>query len=245
MKLQKYIAMTPIIGITCFSINASSAATIINATAVANQPNWFTAGYGSVGHSFFTGDAGARTQQIRGGVLGLGGSVSITANATGSEDTGLSSIALENPAGGTFTTGAWYSTGLATTALSNVFTMTFGAGSPTIAKIGILLGATEFANNDANPLDYPASISLAGTGATTQTQAITVPGSAQADWYFFDVTDITEGDTFTLDASRVADIAGHRFNPINGVAISAIPEPSAFALLGLGSLGLFARRRRA
>jgi hypothetical protein len=243
MKKPIRISTTCLV-LSLLSLASASAAVIVNASPVANQPNWFTAGFGDVGYSFFGGGADTKTQVLRGGVLDTGGSVSIAVNAVNSNGAQASSIALQNPLGGTFTNGAWYTSGLTSTSDPvNVFTLTFGSGSPSSARIGILVGATEF--QAAAPLDYPATLSLAGTGATTQTQTVTVPGTRTADWYFFDVTGIVAGNTFTLAASRIGDVADHRFNPVNGVAISVIPEPSSIAMLlgGVGALALLRRRR--
>ncbi len=239
MKPKTYLTIVLLGSLAAFSISSSSAAPIVTTAGTdLNNPNWDTAGYGDVGYSFLQGSATPTfSQSPTGGVLAGGGSVTLTRNAA---DRGnpISQIALENPGGvGTFTAGAWFTTGLASGASPNVFTLTFTTGSPTSARIGILVGAAEFVSGA--PLDYPISISLNGVKAT-----VTKPTSYQADWYFFDVTNIAVNDTVAVSAEFVADSAGNRYNPINGVVISAIPEPGSIALLGLGIFGLILRRRR-
>lgn len=225
-------------------IGSANAEVITTGSSVQGENNWFTAGYsdGALGgYVFFDKvDGTLNTPEIglRGGVLDAGGAVGVTINAAAGNDAPLAAQSLENPAGGTFESGAWFNVGVQNDNRLNVATLTFDTGSPTSATIGVLVGASEFA--DGAPSDFPQKIALNGVEVAVSQPAGDI---TRADWYFFNVTDISVGDTITISSSRIADAGGHKFNPVNGVVISAVPEPGSMALLGLGGL-LVARRRR-
>lgn len=221
-------------------IQPASAATILPVGSVQGENDWFTAGYGSAGYVFF--GSGASTP-VRGGALNAtNGSISVTQNAAlgGSAVYPALSQALELPTGGTFTAGVWYTAGLTNDNLSNIATFTFGAGSPDSVRIGVLVGATSMASG--MPADFPGTVAINGVS-----QLVLQPATemTSADWYFFDVTGITAGDTFTIQSSRIADVANHRFNPVSGVVFAAVPEPSAFLFAAMGGFLCLGRRRRA
>ena len=60
------------------------------------------------------------------------------------------------------------------------------------------------------------------------------------EWYVAQVDFVNEGDLTTVDWSMGSGFNGR----LSGIVVTAVPEPSAAALLCLGVLGLMARRRR-
>jgi len=79
------------------------------------------------------------------------------------------------------------------------------------------------------------TITLSGTGATTGTgSSANDTTSGVARLHFFQVSNVTAGDTFSITANR-----------LHGIAFEAIPEPGTYALLaGLLALSAVALRRR-
>lgn len=69
------------------------------------------------------------------------------------------------------------------------------------------------------------------------------PDGQELTWYFTGLGANTSG-AYTLTFNNVPQSAGFR---IDDVSVSAVPEPSAYALslLGIGALGVMARRRSA
>ena len=89
-------------------------------------------------------------------------------------------------------------------------------------------------NNQSNATD---EITL-GTANTV------ISGSGPA-YYFFDVTNISNGDTVTLSLTNVGAPPTNTINfEYAGLTFDTIPEPTSLALLGLGGLILLPRRRR-
>lgn len=69
------------------------------------------------------------------------------------------------------------------------------------------------------------------------------PTSNNGEGNYVILTGIT-GSSFDLIASAGGSASAAKRAPINGFQIVQVPEPSAAALLGLGSLALFLRRRK-
>lgn len=217
-------------------VPGAQAATIVAAGSVLDEPNWYTAGYGGLGYVFF-GDVNATP--VRGGVLQSGtGTVGLTDLSTADANGQTGSVTLELPGGGTFTPGSWFDASLTDNSLYDIARLTFLAGSPSTVRIGLAIGASVAATGGTTA-DFPQQVAVEGVS-----QTVDQPGTeiARADWYFFDVTGISEGETLTISASRVGDIAEHRFNPVTGIVIQ-VPEPGIASLAVLGLCGVLRRRR--
>jgi hypothetical protein len=218
-------------------VPVAQAATIVAAGSVLDEPNWYTAGYGGLGYVFF-GDNNATP--VRGGILhSVTGTVSLADLSTADENAQTGTVALENPAGGTFSPGTWFDFGLTDDNLHDIASITFQAGSPSRVRIGLAIGAS-VAATAGTTADFPQQVAV---GAVSQAVAKPLTAIARADWYFFDVTGITEGETLTISASRIGDITSHRFNPVSGIVIQ-VPEPGIAGLATLGLLGVLRRRRQ-
>ena len=73
------------------------------------------------------------------------------------------------------------------------------------------------------------------------------------DLYFFDITGLSAGDEVVISAANsnttgsvfnTASIAGLTFDTFVDATVTAVPEPSSLAYVGLGGLGLLFRRRK-
>jgi hypothetical protein len=114
-----------------------------------------------------------------------------------------------------------------------------------VVRVGVMadvLGPTEWAQDIdkqyqirqiTGGLGDSGLISLRGGG----------PGNGNPDMYFFDLAGVNPGDQFEVVAYNGAGVAGY-VGPISWDIGTAIPEPSTWALLAIGSAGLFAARRR-
>lgn len=203
-------------GVTDIDPNALAVA---SAGAVLDETDWYTAGYGSVGYAFFKDGDSPSTALLSGSFDGSTGTLAIARNSVYTH--AAAGEALELPGGGTFQTGAWLSYPLNDDVLGDIATITFKTGSPTSARVGILVGTKVIATDAPDPADFPQKVALNGIE-----QVVTKPASGtRADWYFFDVTNIGEDDTLTISASRISGDSGHKNNPINGIVISDIPGP--------------------
>ncbi len=125
-----------------------------------------------------------------------------------------------------------------------LFTITFSSSAvlPSSVRIGVLLNneppATAANNNDQMPL----SLRLEGPGGVLDSATDTVnhPAVENVDLYFFNVTP-SAGSTFTLYGTADANVYGHIV--AGGLTFSS-PEPASIGLLGIGAIGLLARRLR-
>ena len=153
-------------------------------------------------------------------------------------------VALEDPDGGSFFVGNFNNAGLGDDTPRNVFRLRFDQDVPTGYRIGILVGATEVQGTEGdiggvvgNLRDIPWTLRVDDVEVmTSQTALDAVPapewmttfpddpnsGVPRADWYFFDLTDITAGSIVTIGASRIYLDYSHKFNPVNGVVLSPL-----------------------
>jgi hypothetical protein len=124
--------------------------------------------------------------------------------------------------------------------LSSSLAGAYGVGfSPTIGGADGL-----FFNNDAGSL---TALSTAQGDITTATQTFSMTITDTTWSYSLNGATATTG-THTFDTSRSYRFTAHAQSnsgaTFDNITISAIPEPSSTALLGLGGLALMLRRRR-
>ncbi|MCC5846147.1 MAG: PEP-CTERM sorting domain-containing protein [Verrucomicrobia bacterium] len=201
---------------------------ITSAGFVLDEANWDDQGWGSLGFAFFGGSSNSAQVILQGNNLEGNFDINLTANTADAPKSG--SVAVQNGSGGTVTPGAVFNVGLNHDNLVNVGNLTLKAGTPSSFRIGILVGSAIIQTEGDTP-DFPQSVGINGVEQVVAKPETTI---ARADWYFFDVSNASEGDTLTFQASRIADVNLHRFNPVNGIVV--IPEPSSLLLVAIGLL---------
>ncbi len=239
-KTSLLIAMTLGLAMAC----GVQAATITAAgTDLTGTTLWDTAGYGDDFYAFAVEDSQSFT---------TGGDnaddYSISYDAAGSSITTVSGTTPANMeiVG---TVGVNFDFGLGAGEFGDNFTLTFNTAQPAGVTIAILVGAHEINANEGtlgagvNVRDIPQDIKVSGDNTVTVStggpEAFT---TTRPDWYFFTVTDIEADDMLVVTSTHVDDSAGNKFNPVNGVGVTAIPEPATMAMIGLGGLAMLRRR---
>ena len=126
------------------------------------------------------------------------------------------------------------------------YTLTADQAADETLRLGVFGGTN---NSDPRLGFTDLQVTAGGVESTiVQDPRDTNTGNA-ADLYFFDITGLVAGDTIVISAANSNSLVGN-FNAatIGGVtfdtAITAIPEPSSLALLGLVGIAGFVRRRR-
>lgn len=239
MNLQKMILPSMML----LGASVASAA-VIPAGSVLDETQWVTNGYGSEAFIFFS--------PFNDGVNLTGGELAggyLSANVIPTGDNAASagtSVSIQSVDGlsNTLTLGTSFDFGLGDDSLVNNVTFTVGADAASLLRVGVLVGGLEAATSPSGIPDVPQSIGVALNGDIASVATIVPSPGPQADWYFFDLIGVAEGDTITVSTSRVADAPNHRFNPVSGVVFSVIPEPSVLSLFGIGLMALFVAQRR-
>lgn len=123
-----------------------------------------------------------------------------------------------------------------TNATKDLLLFTMGAEPPSWMDVTIRVGIQT--NRGDN--QKPAAISLGGVGHTTTGQN----AYQRPDWYFFDITDWTAGETFYLTLTAANGVTGSSgIGALVFDQLVTVPEPASAALLGLAGLALLRRGR--
>lgn len=121
---------------------------------------------------------------------------------------------------------------------TGMVSLTVGAGFPAGGiRLGVMIGNTG---------DAPDKLRLVQTaGGTAAAEYTGIVRDLPFDLYFFDLTDLAEGDSFRLDMRKPAGGPGNPNLAYAGLTMDIIPEPGAAGLLvvGVAFLRLACRRR--
>lgn len=171
----------------------------------------------------------------------------IVDGATGS--VGAAAFALINDPlnpGSDFRSGVAARSGVALGTEVSMFNLAFNNAPVGGVRVGVLV------NNAANRNAQAIRFELDGSGGTvTASQGTGQNVNAQQDYYFFDITGINNGDTFsffatedTADGNNAGEVrvGGFFFDSIPDVAV--IPEPSSTTLIGVALGAMLLRRQR-
>lgn len=154
---------------------------------------------------------------------------------------------LNDPVAGGFTVGMYYFVGDNAAAVNGAF------GSPTDIPTGMTFGGTGTgasanlggdgfpAGTYGNYSSFGGALFAPGNQATDFTVTIVVVAFNGADYASSLVRGHSQAFTMTAKTFGVPDQTGAF---MNGFAVTAVPEPSTFALAGLGLAGLLIFRRR-
>ncbi len=123
-----------------------------------------------------------------------------------------------------------------TNATKDLLLITMGDAPPSWMDVTIRIGI----QTNRGDGQKPAAIALGGVShATTGQNAYSRP-----DWYFFDITDWTSGETFYLTVTAANGVTGSSgIGALVFDTIVTIPEPTSAALLALAGLALLRQRR--
>lgn len=239
-------------------------AAVIGAPGVdANDPSWRTTTvakpldadhdnvYGTAGYLLFRFNSPASssgltfTNNSNGTLNRLPSYLAVSSVATtGASNQFGAKLAIDNPGGsGTAASGVAYrNAGFADTNVESYLNLTFSSIPAGGVRVGILTDVSP--GNDAPTSVVLTQTSGSGTGSQSYADVIASTATAQADWYFFDLTGVAAGDVFTVGFGNRA--SGSK-PTVSGLTVDALPaptpEPGALGLVAVGGIALVRRRR--
>ena len=172
--------------------------------------------------------------------------VASAGGATGPNDQYGAKLPIDNPsvAGTTAASGIAFQSAVGPTGTNPFLTFTINTGVPTgTLRIGILSDTSTGNGNIPTSFTLTQTVGT-GTGNVTLTDALSPTATtAQADWYFFDIANAVAGDVYTLSLGTTMAVAGAK-PTLSGVTLDVVPEPSTWAMLSVGAVGLGLAARR-
>lgn len=119
---------------------------------------------------------------------------------------------------------------------SETFSNVFNGGPPTPTQVMFTNNFTLEANSSYVLVFSSPDLMMAGLNDTNTYPVNVSVGTSGLTYH---------GYTWNFGSWSAPDAGAAPYLKLTGTAIASVPEPSAFALLGLGTMGLIARRRRA
>jgi hypothetical protein len=232
-------------------LNAGSAlATTITPNGVTNIPSTGTVGIaGTIGTSgyFFVGGTSAGTATDTPSSVLPNWVTSPVATYVGTYYTSASYSSFSLSTGSStsnYTTSVDYHTN-ANASLSTLATVTLSNSNPIPAsfQIGIL---SDNSSSSANDTQFYLTEMNGSTTVVTQTElSLDTDTAAQNNFYTAIISGASPGDTIQIIGGPIPTAPSPVHYDIGGVTFDVVPEPTTLSLLGLGCIGLLARRRRA
>ncbi len=141
--------------------------------------------------------------------------------------------------------GADVASSLSATGITFTFTLTAATGynfSGKVVRVGVM-------QNLFSTGDTGKTLTLTGPGNSTSGTVDVTSTSGAPNMYFFDITGVTSGDTFSLTANGAAITSGNYLAPQGYIGpmsfdIASVPEPTTLSLFAVGAIGLLAARRK-
>ena len=226
----------------------------ISFLSAAGTSQAYSYAFNGVGVSANTGYGGGQWLPAASSASVFGTSASATVGIAGGDPTTLSLVASGSTAG--FVPGGWYSSFIASALAPDPIYLSFSLGANTEVTIGALYSLSTATTSSPAQENATAKAYLAvsgpganGTGSQSDiaSQQISVYSYWSGTQYAGDSASLAGAlaVTFTNTTTGALDGMLHAESYVYGESLAAVPEPGGWAMLlvGIGMLGLIARRR--